>query len=85
MFRIVVKLYKELRKKAHTQIHKLFFKPKHIWMIMEPCVALKRNICIYLIVYKLLQFYRPQVEAWPVKRKAVCFLNAFLKRLLPNI
>lgn len=42
-------------KKAHTQIHKLFFKPKHIWMIMEPCVALKRNICIYLIVY--INFY----------------------------
>lgn len=24
-------------------------------MIMEPCVALKRNICIYLIVY--INFY----------------------------
>lgn len=55
---IVAKLYKEIRekKKAHTQIHKLFFKPKHIWMIMEPYVALKKkNICIYLIVY--MNFY----------------------------
>lgn len=47
------------KKKAHTQIHKLFFKPKHIWMIMEPYVALKKkkkkNICIYLIVY--MNFY----------------------------
>lgn len=54
---MVAKLYKEIqKKKAHTQIHKLFFKPKHIWMIMEPFVALKKkNICIYLIVY--INFY----------------------------
>lgn len=51
----VVQRTKKKKKKAHTQIHKLFFKPKHIWMIMEPCVALKRNICIYLIVY--INFY----------------------------
>lgn len=35
-------------------------------MIMEPCVALKRNICIYLIVYKL-TVLQTSVEAWPVR------------------
>lgn len=57
MFRTSCKVVQRTKKKkkAHTQIHKLFFKPKHIWMIMEPCVALKRNICIYLIVY--INFY----------------------------
>lgn len=55
---------KREKKKAHTQIHKLFFKPKHIWMIMEPCVALKKkkkkHMYLSHCLHELLQFYRPQ-------------------------
>lgn len=88
------KKYEE--KKAHTQIHKLFFKPKHIWMIMEPCVALKREkkkkkkketyvfISLFTWTFTVLQ---TSVKAQPVREVALCvFLkkDAFPQRLLPK-
>lgn len=78
---IVAKLYKEIREKkeAHTQIHKLFFKPKHIWMIMEPYVALKKKKHMYLshCLHELLQFYRPQLRLGQ-SEVALCVFPSFL-------
>lgn len=57
-------------------------------MIMEPCVALKRNICIYLIVY--INFYSfTDLSGGSASQRGdfVCccfFFNAFPQRLLPK-
>lgn len=88
---LVAKLYKEIKekKKAHTQIHKLFFKPKHIWMIMDPCVALKekkkKHMYLSHCLHELLQFYRPQSrlgqsERWLCVFICFVFLRCFIHR-----
>lgn len=80
------------KKKAHTQIHKLFFKPKHIWMIMEPYVALKKHVFISLFTWTF-TVLQTSVMARPVRGGFVCvlvcgffffFLNAFPQRWLPK-
>lgn len=72
-------LYKE--EKAHTQIHKLFFKPKHIWMIMEPCVAQKKR----MYLSHCLQTYSfTDLSGGLASQRNCVFKNAF-KRFLPNI
>lgn len=70
------------KKKAHTQIHKLFFKPKHIWMIMEPCVALKKkHMYLSHCLHELLQFYRPQLRLGQPERWFCVYFKFFLKML----
>lgn len=53
-------------------------------MIMEPCVALKRNVCIYLIVYINFYSFTDLSRGSASQRAGGVLVLFFHKRLLPK-
>lgn len=85
--KVVQRNNKKRKKKLIPKSTKLFFKPKHIWMIMEPCVALKKKketyvfISLFTWTFTVLQ---TSVKARPVREAALCIFNFFIILLFLN-